>query len=574
MAYFPHAYLKVLSGTNATSFYDGDGTTGINGSVLTTALGAGQIGIISAKNNVVADLDGTPTYANYPMIYLAQGSFHATDKLGPYHGGYKETVKTKGINPKYVSAFYVTQPTNPVNEVMNISYSYASTCQIACNKTYRLRLDIKGSPALRFLTHNAYFTLDANTGCCDGSNPIDPAFVMLQWAERIATYNTLKDFVSPIVWNRVKVSGTAATATATAASALTMTRDGIYANDKVIFTPTTATSATGSTISGNTFTVGTATNTVFSVGQTITGTGVAAGTVITALVSGGGGTGSVFTVNISQTVSSTTISSTSPVTAFVSSSYTNTTGSGAVALVAATNLYTPSATTMDVVTTTTITPAVYHKVNTSLANGTYMYDATLNPSGYSPIASASVAAANPESFLELAVAYVDTQFGNASFLPTDHFELQPLELYASLLDSENNVCTTSCFSVTEKQQGLQGRGYGESLVRDLILAKRYQQEPFQADPRLREVLNDTTLSYIDAAGNVVAGEISRASKYYVYHILHSVPRKSNPSGMLDSDQYLVKIVVSARTGNAAKFETWMNTLLTSAGSEVQLQVLA
>jgi hypothetical protein len=573
MSYFPHAYQKMLVGTNATAFYDGNDTTGINGTNATTALAAGQIGIVSAKNNKVADLDGTPTYANYPMIYLAQGSFHSVDKVGA-HGGYQETVKTKGINPKYVSAFYVTQPTNPVNEVVNISYSYASTCQVACNTTYRLRLDIKGSPALRFLAHNAYFTLDANSGCCDGTNPVDPAFVMLQWAERIATYATLKDFVRPIVWNRVKVSGTAQTATATAAAALTMERTGIYANDKVIFTPTTATSATISTISGNTFTVGTATNTVFSVGQVLTGTGVASGTTITALVSGGGGTGSVFTVNIAQTVASTTISSTSPVTAFVSSSYTNTTGSGAVALVAASNLYTPSATAMDVVTTTTITPAVYHQVNTSLANGTYMYDATLNPSGYSPIANSAVAAASPESFIELAVAYVETQFGNASFSPTDHFELQPLEIYASLLDSEGNACKTSCFTVTEKQQGLQGRGFGEPLVRELVLAKRYQQEPYQQDPRMREVLNDTTLSYLDANGNVVAGELTRGSKYFVYHILHSVPRKANPTGVMDNDQYLVKVVVSARTGNAAKFETWMNTLLTSAGSEIQLQVLA
>jgi len=35
-----------------------------------------------------------------------------------------------------------------------------------CGETYNLRLDVKGSPALRFLDHNAYFTTDAYTGCC------------------------------------------------------------------------------------------------------------------------------------------------------------------------------------------------------------------------------------------------------------------------------------------------------------------------------------------------------------------------------------------------------------------------
>jgi hypothetical protein len=35
-----------------------------------------------------------------------------------------------------------------------------------CGETYSLRLDVKGSPALRFLNHNAYSTQDAYTGCC------------------------------------------------------------------------------------------------------------------------------------------------------------------------------------------------------------------------------------------------------------------------------------------------------------------------------------------------------------------------------------------------------------------------
>ena len=60
------------------------------------------------------------------------------------------------------------------------------------------------------------------------------------------------------------------------------------------------------------FTVGTATNTIFSVGQVLTGTGVATGTTIVSRVSGGGGTGSTFTVNIAQTVASTTITATPP----------------------------------------------------------------------------------------------------------------------------------------------------------------------------------------------------------------------------------------------------------------------
>jgi len=63
--------------------------------------------------------------------------------------------------------------------------------------------------------------------------------------------------------------------------------------------------------------------------------------------------------------------------------------------------------------------------------------------------------------------------------------------------------------------------------------------------------------------------LSRTTRYFAYHILHSVPRTSNPSGTMDADQYLVKVVVSARS---TPFETYMNALLTSAGNHVQLAV--
>ena len=70
--------------------------------------------------------------------------------------------------------------------------------------------------------------------------------------------------------------------------------------------PTSA-SATGSTISATTFTVGTIVSGTFAVGQVISGTGVTANTILTALLTGTGGSGSTFTVSISQTTASTTI---------------------------------------------------------------------------------------------------------------------------------------------------------------------------------------------------------------------------------------------------------------------------
>ena len=521
MAYFPHAYQKSLVATNATPLVSGAGTA-------SSALLAGQVALIDAATNLsVALSTSSPTYSATPLAYLAQGSFHTKDKMGPFHGGYQESVKSKGINPKYISAFTVSEPAAPIQDIHQVVAT--AGCNVTCNTTYRLRVDLKGSPALRFLTHNAYYTLDANTGCCDGSsNNVDPNVVLLGWADRLALYPTVKDFVQGTVWNQVLNSGAAATATATGAIALTVSeRTGIAAGDRVVFTPTSATSATGSTIAGNLFTVGTATNTLFSVGQVLTGTGVAAGTVIVSRVSGGGGTGSTFLVNISQTVASTTIASASPVTAYVSSAYVAATGGGAVALFAADAVNTSSATAVTAFTTTSITPKIYEPITSA---------------NYVPLTGAS-APDTVNSFLEIVGAYVDTTFGDASFSPRDHVEYQPIEIYASVtaLDPLGNQCLAACFADVEVQQAIQGRGFGETLVRELILSKRYQQEPWQQDPRLREVLD-----YTVANASIATPELVRANKYYIYNLLHAVPRKSNPSGMMDNDQYLIRIYSAVR----------------------------
>jgi hypothetical protein len=534
MAYFPHAYQKALV---ANSLVSSAGTA-------SSALTAGQLALISATTNLsVALSTSSPDYAVTPLAYLAQGSFHTVDKLGPYHGGYKESVKSKGINPKYISSFTVSEPNNPVQDIQQISA--VAGCAVTCDTTYRLRLDLKGSPALRFLTHNAYFTLDAYTGCCDASkNNVDPNIVLLGWADRLALYPTVKDFVQGTVWNRVLVSGVAATATAAAAAALTMTdRTGINPGDRVIFTPTTATSATGSTIAGNLFTVGTATNTIFSVGQVLTGTGVAAGTTIVSRVSGGGGTGSTFTVNISQTVASTTIASASPVTAYVSAAYTPATGAGAVALVAANTIQTTSGST------------AINNVTTTAGTAVKIYDA-INSATYVPLTGAS-APDTVDSFFEIVGAYVDTVFGDCSFAPRDHVEYQPIEIYASItaLDPLGNQCLAQCFVPAEVQNAIQGRGFGETVIRELILAKRYQQEPWQQDPRLREVLDYSPFA-----------EVTRANKYIIYNLLHSVPRKANPSGMMDNDQYLIRIFVPSATGRLTALEQGITEWLQTANN--------
>jgi hypothetical protein len=80
----------------------------------------------------------------------------------------------------------------------------ANCCkEFLCGETYSLRLDVKGSPALRFLNHNAYNTVDAYTGCCpEGSIApvaVDSTEVMILWANGLTTNPIVSPFVQIVV---------------------------------------------------------------------------------------------------------------------------------------------------------------------------------------------------------------------------------------------------------------------------------------------------------------------------------------------------------------------------------------
>lgn len=481
MAYFPHAFHKMLVATHATTPFAS--TPG-----ATTTLLAGQVGVVNAFDNQIINTAVTPVYGGganeFSQVYLAQGSFHTKDKLGgTLHGGYQETVKSKGINPKYVSEFYVTAPAEPVKHALEVAQVNCEN--IACDTVYDLRLDIKGSPALRFLTHNVYQTLSVTTGCCTYTNgvadAVDPNVVLLGWADQINGLlggNNSLPFLNQ------------------------------FAQAKVYNKTTLATTATGAS-------------------NAIQITVANAGTGATAIQAGN---------KIKFTVSGVEY------TAYVISSYTSGT---AVPLVDANGV--AFALPVAVPAGTSI------KVYREITSATYTV-------------ATGAAAKTVDSSLDIVAAYVDTTFGDCSFDPKDHFEKEPLIIYASVAAHANNsndlggnTCDVSCFNFKVLSQGKQGKGFGETLVRELILAKRYQQEPWYQDPRMREVMDDTTLV-----------EIPRNAKYYVYYLLHSVPRKANPSGTFDNDQYLVKVVTTALN---SQFSTWWNSFLDSAGSAVQLKTI-
>jgi hypothetical protein len=201
MSYFNHAFNKVFVGTTA---FIQDGTT------LTTELALGEFGFINPA------LSGTENHnALVPIagltcpVVLVAGGLYQSDKIGPFHGGYNETSKSKMINPKYVSKFWAVEPVEAQQQTISVGVTPFTdgdtTCEkvFNCGNNYYLRVDLKGAPELRFLSRNSYYTAMAYTGCCTGESPepVDPTTVYIQWAKALMTSPLMAPFISISIYN-------------------------------------------------------------------------------------------------------------------------------------------------------------------------------------------------------------------------------------------------------------------------------------------------------------------------------------------------------------------------------------
>jgi hypothetical protein len=432
MAYFNHAFNKVFVGTGGLA-----GTAG----TATTALTAGQFTFVDPTTWVVPAggiVNGTTL--SCPLVLVAK-SIYANDKIGPFHGGYQESVKSKIINPKYISAFYKVDNCPLRQESISVGYTSdnsgytptvpagitASTPNIqpcvndfafVCGETYYLRVDLKGAPNLRYLSRNNYFTASAYTGCCDASNTVpNPTIVYVNWAYQLLN----SPLVNPFIRIKIQYAANATTA------------------------PTTLNSKW-------------------------------------------------FTSSVADLAQ----------------------------LLA------------------------------------YVNDPSTLPGGASDTT-------NKVAGMIIQGAYVDTQFGDCTFYPNDALQayLEPVKLYASMVDYNGEPCAFTGVCVRNTCLGRQGQGFGENIIRELILSEGYNQSPFYTgmDLRIREITQ----------GYNVTTAISRTTQYDRYFIQHSVPRFNNPTGTFDNDQYLLEVIVpSGFVGTA--FENFVDDWIANAQGATCIQM--
>ena len=187
MAYFNNAFKKTMV---MTEFVE------VTAKNNTSELEVGELGIFDAKTfrGYEPGEEGPGTCCPFMIV---TGSPYQKDRIGPFHGGYQETIKSKGINPKLISKYWLADSNEPRSFVLHIGSTEftqdegTAGCSpdFLCGENYHLRVDVKGTPALRMLNHQGYVEVTAYGGCCadDSIAPVavDPADIMIQWAQGI-----------------------------------------------------------------------------------------------------------------------------------------------------------------------------------------------------------------------------------------------------------------------------------------------------------------------------------------------------------------------------------------------------
>jgi hypothetical protein len=512
--YFPHAFRK--------DFFVQSSATGTLGTLLTgtatTALTAGQVGLfkkttLTGTNSTLVSFD--PTGTTTPFI-LAQGSYFNQDKISPALGGYQETLKSKVINPHYISRVMTISAKQARQMVVQVPV----TCGLACDTTYRLRVDIKGSPALRFLSHNMYRTLDSYTGCCSTVDPTlqkDPVPTLLNWADQIN--------LSPI-FN-------------------TMVQARVYK----LVTTLSATGAVTATTAQTTIPMSTTTGIL--VGQKAVGTGIPANAFVTTVTAS---TSIVIKYPVQQTAPT--------IGASVSIKFYSDLYSGAIG--------TPQTGTATVIPGTGTQTGVGGSavISAGIATGATIAASASGALVYS--AAADAASFTVDAHIELSGAYIETKFGDCTFTPTDKYDLEPLLLYTSLVDESGDPCAVNCFTTTNSNTGtntsandatiiqtpIQASGVGETILRNLILSGRYAQNAYPDSSRVE------SLRMREIEADPMYAAVSRTALYDQVMILHNVPRFNNPTGTFDNDQYL--LVINVPTGTSTS--TFTSAIISAANT--------
>lgn len=103
--------------------------------------------------------------------------------------------------------------------------------------------------------------------------------------------------------------------------------------------------------------------------------------------------------------------------------------------------------------------------------------------------------------IRVTAGYLDRQFGNCSFQPSDYYENDPVKMELSLLQEDGSACDAAVWpSVQQTKVGRIARQSGEWIVREVIMkteAYLKHMQQWSGDPRDREAFDKNLLDMVD-----------------------------------------------------------------------------
>jgi len=514
MSYFNHAYRKSFVGTKATQAAVPGTANAVNNGFLLDAgvptsalannlapntLGVGTYGFFNPDTYLSVDnaFVTNPANAGKPLIF-ASAALMQNDKIGPFHGGYKESNKSKMINPKFVHKFSKMTAGAPEQSIWHLGNTNLNSDSIDT------------------------VTFTAGTGYTNGTY----TNVALTSGSGVAAFATV-----------VVAGGVVTSVTITQPGQGYVVGDVLGLPSSIPFTPGTAATITVATIKYNT----------------------------------PGSAPCKFDFICGETYNLRLDLWGSPVLRYLNhdlyktlAAYTGCCPSNSIVPgnVDSTLVMIDWANQIvnDVWLQYFIRPIVYTQTGVPLFATAAEAVAAGFPAGNvwtSYVTPGYIAGAL--AGIRFIGAYVDTKFGNCTFQNYDFFEKEVVQMNVSLTDLTGDPCDFSALCASKEHPGFTGQGYGETVLRDVILDESYLQNHFHSDLRIREITQ----------GDDILASINRNAFYTRYIIQHSVPRYNNPSGVYDNDQYALNIYVPATTATA--FETFVNNWLSAASVPVALE---
>ena len=95
--------------------------------------------------------------------------------------------------------------------------------------------------------------------------------------------------------------------------------------------------------------------------------------------------------------------------------------------------------------------------------------------------------------LRLIGAYVDTRFDNCTFQCSDYWNKEIVQMNISLVDESGDPCTFDGLCIVTECCGFGGQGFGDTYLKEVIQGEAYLQNCLSSDPRIREITEGNAL---------------------------------------------------------------------------------